>query len=184
MRIQLNRFNINLPVSRRQTRLSLRQFLLLFLCVGVGCKSLGKKKEASTLRLHLEVTPDGTDTNAPVPIYRADPIYVNVQKQPFLNEGMIVKAAVVDVMGGFAIFIQFDRRGTWLLEQYSTANKGRRVAIMSQFGDVRWLAAPVMKDRITDGTLVFTPDATRQEAERIVRRLNNVAKEMHEKELQ
>src|SRR4051812_11866723 len=145
---------------------------------GSGCKSLGRKKEASTLRLHLEVTPDGTDRNEPVPIYRANPIFVNVEKQAFLNEGTITKASVVDVMGGFAIFVQYDRKGTWLLEQYTTANKGRRIAVMSQFGEVRWLAAPVITKRISDGAFVFTPDATRQEADRIVRGLNNVAKEM------
>jgi hypothetical protein len=170
MRIWRNAFNTYLIVT-----------LLGTLCAA-GCKSLGKKKEVSTLRLHLEVNPDGTDKNGPVPIYRDNPVYVNVEKEPFLNEGRIAKAAVVDVMGGFAIFIQFDRRGTWLLEQYSTANKGRRVAIMSQFGDARWLAAPVMTKRISDGTLVFTPDATREEAERIVRGLMNVVKEIQEKE--
>ena len=77
-----------------------------------------------------------------------------------------------------SIFVQFDRRGTWLLEQYTTANRGRRIAIMSQFGQVRWLAAPKISKPITDGTLVFTPDATREEADRIVRGLTNVAKKM------
>ena len=170
MRIRPNRFNIYLLVA------------LLATLGGAGCESLGKKKEASTLHLHLEVTRDGTDKNAPVPINRTDPIYINVEKQPFLDEGRVAKAAVIDVMGGFAIFIQFDRQGTWLLEQYSTANKGRHVAIMSEFGEARWLAAPVMNKRISDGTLVFTPDATRAEAERIVHGLNNVAKAVQEKE--
>jgi hypothetical protein len=32
-----------------------------------------------------------------------------------------------------------------------------------------------MNERILDGTLTFTPDATREETERIVRGLNNVA---------
>lgn len=125
----------------------------------------------------MEATP-GSDRTEPVPIYRENPIYVNVEKEPFLNEGSIAKASVVDVMGGFSIFIQFDRRGTWLLEQYTTANRGRRIALMSQFGQVRWLAAPKIPKPITDGTLVFTPDATREEADRIVRGLNNVAKKM------
>ena len=198
MRIQLKPFNIILPRvpgrNRRKEihfpsrdrrdnkiRISLRRFLLVLLATA-GCESMGKKKEVSTLHFHLEVTPDGTDTNAPVPIYRAAPIFVNVQKQPFLNEGSIVKASVVDVMGGFAIFVQFDRQGTWLLEQYSVANRGRRIAIMSQFGEVRWLAAPVMTKPITDGTLVFTPDATHEEADRIVRGLTNVTKELQGKE--
>ncbi len=157
-------------------------YLLAMLLAAValpGCKSFGGKKEASTLRLHLEVTSDGTDKNSPVPIYRESPVQVNVEKESFLNEGSVSKASVVDVMGGFSIFIQFDRRGSWILEQYSVANKGRRVAIFSQFGgQARWLAAPILAKRISDGALVFTPDATREEADRIVRGLNNVAKKL------
>ena len=152
---------------------------LLLLLVLPGCQLTGKKKEASTLRLHVEVTPDGTDKNGPVPIGRGDFTFqVNVEKEPFLKEGDISQAWVVDALGGFQILVQYDRRGTLLLDQYSTAYKGRRVAIFSQFGEVRWLAAPVMANRISDGTLVFTPDATREEAERIVEGLNNVAKEV------
>ena len=45
-----------------------------------------------------------------------------------------------------------------------------------RFGELRWLAAPILQQRIRDGLLVFTPDATREEAERIVRGLKNVAK--------
>jgi preprotein translocase subunit SecD len=154
--------------------------LLLWMLAALlaGCETSGGKfkKEASTLRLHLEVTPDGTGHNAPVPIYRAHPIYVNVEKDAFLNEGFIQKAEVVNDLGGFSIRIQFEQKGVWLLENVTTANKGRRIAIFSQFGDARWLAAPVLVQRITDGALQFTPDATREEAERIVRGLNNVAK--------
>ena len=162
------------PVSRFNTYLFAAVVALI---ATSGCKSLGGKKEASTLRLHMEVNP-GSEGSAPVPIYRENPVYVNVEKEAFLNEGSIAKASVVEVMGGFSIFVQFDRRGTWLLEQYTTANRGRRIGIMSQFGQVRWLAAPKISKPITDGTLVFTPDATREEAERIVRGLNNVAKKM------
>jgi hypothetical protein len=151
-------------------------FVLLAL-LGAGCLSLGKK-EASTLRLHVEVSPDGTENNSPVPIGRGDSTFhVNVQKEPFLKEGDITQAWVVDALGGFQILVQYDRRGALLLEQYSIAYKGRRMAIFSQFGEVRWLAAPVFVNRISDGALVFTPDATREEAERIVKGLNNVAKE-------
>jgi len=165
-------------------RIGLRLFntYLLFglaaLLCATGCKSFGKKKEASTIRLHLEVGTDGTDRNTRVLVNRDNPIFLNVEKDPFLTEHYLKSASVLDVMGGFAIFLQFDQKGTWLLEQYSTANKGRRVAIGSQFGETRWLAAPVFTKRITDGTLVFTPDATRAEADRIVLGLNNVAKEL------
>jgi hypothetical protein len=84
---------------------------------------------------------------------------------------------VIEALGSFQIMVQFDRRGTWLLEQYTTAHRGRRIGIFSQFGDARWLAAPMMNKRISDGVLVFTPDASREEADRIVLGLNNVAKE-------
>src|SRR5438552_3382018 len=91
-----------------------------------GCESHrgSFKPEASTLRLHLEVTPDGTARNAPVPINRAGPIYVNVEKEPFLNEGLIQKAEVVNDLVGFSIRVQYEEKGAWLLENVSTANKG------------------------------------------------------------
>ena len=73
--------------------------------------------------------------------------------------------------------------GTVLLEECTAANRGRRIAIFSQFGekikDYRWLAAPVITRRISDGVLVFTPDATREEAEEIALGLNNVSKKVH-----
>jgi preprotein translocase subunit SecD len=164
-------------MAGRFLRFNAYLIVALFALFWTGCQSL-KKKEASTLRVHLEVNPDGTDKNGPVPVYRQNPVYVNVEKSAFLTEANIAKASVVEAMGSFQIMIQYDRRGTWLLEQYSTANRGRRIALFSQFGQVRWLAAPVLQKRIGDGLLVFTPDATREESERIVRGLSNVAKTM------
>ncbi len=139
-----------------------------------------KYKEPVALRFHLEVNPDGTEKSQPQTIGRSAPFTVNVQKDAFVTEFEITEAEVVDdSMGGFAIRVQFNRRGTWLLEQYSTANKGRRVAIFTQFDDiVRWLAAPVLEKRITNGAFSFTPDATRAEADRIVRGLNEQGKEV------
>lgn len=137
-----------------------------------------KKKDTklSTLRLHLEAQSDGSARTGPVPIMRSDPMLVNVEKAPFLNEAMVVSAAVIESAGGFEIKIQLDRQGTWLLENITTDNRGRRIAIFSQFTDTRWLAAPKIERRITDGVLTFTPDATKEEAQRIVKGLNEVAK--------
>ena len=39
--------------------------------------------------------------------------------------------------------------------------------------------APAVSKRISDGLFVFTPDASREEADEIVMGLNNVAKKMH-----
>jgi len=134
----------------------------------------GKKDEAS-LRVHLEVNPDGSDRSGPVSIGRKQPFQINVEKVAFLNEFQIEKASVVDTFGGFSIAIQFDKVGGWLLEQYTTANKGRHLAISAEFGEMRWLAAPKITQRLGDGRLVFTPDASREEADRIVAGLNRLA---------
>jgi preprotein translocase subunit SecD len=126
----------------------------------------------------METNPDGTPHSGGVAVYRERPTMVNVNKEPFLTEGDVQEAAVVDALGGFVIKIQFNRHGSLVLENTTTAYRGRRIAIQSQFGESRWLAAPVIASRIVNGTYVFTPDASREEAERIVRGLNKVAAEI------
>jgi preprotein translocase subunit SecD len=134
------------------------------------------------LRLHLEARRDGTKANEPVPIYREKPVWVNVELTPFLTEGNIASAKVVDAVGGFVLRIQFDHAGTSLFEQATTGNHGKKIAVFCQFGeklkDYRWLAAPVITQRSSDGVFTFTPDATREEAEEIADGLNNVAKKL------
>lgn len=150
-----------------------------FLC---GCKTMGNKqdKQLSTLRVHLEVTPEPMDFSTTVKVFRAKPLEVTVDKSPFLTEANVSGAKVVEMHGGFALQIQFNQEGTWLLEEYTTTNPGRHLAIFSEFGwkklKSRWLAAPMIRKRISDGVLTFTPDATREEAEEIALGLNNVAK--------
>ena len=154
-------------------------YLLCLIALATGCSSARKKeKELSTLRFHLETNPDGTQRNAAVMIGRKDPFPVNIEKQPFLTEAHLQHASVIDALGGHQIMLQFDRQGTWLLEQYSTAAREKRVAISSAFPEARWLAAPRIGRRIADGVFVFTPDASREEADRIVRGLNLMVKEI------
>jgi hypothetical protein len=154
--------------------------LWLTLATGCNLEKQKRKHQASTLRVHLEVPSDGTARNGPVPIFREKPVMVNVDLTPLLSEANVVQAAVVDTVGGFALRIQFDQRGTWILEQRTVESRGRRFAIYCQFGaelrESRWLAAPIIARRITDGVLVFTPDASREEADAIVLGLNNLAR--------
>jgi preprotein translocase subunit SecD len=174
--IQLLRETMLVRASRFNTILG----LVLFASIGMGCQSAKKKKEASIIRFHLETNRDGTERNFPVSIGKDKIFSVQIEKQPFLDEGHVQKATVVEDIGGFQVEIQFDRHGTWVLEQYTTANKGRRVAIYSQFGQERWLGAPVIRQRVADGKYAFTPDATREEADRLVRGLNKVANKLDE----
>ena len=144
-----------------------------------GCQGPGKAKNLAAVRLHIEVNPDGTERSHPVPIGRSALFTVNVEKIPFLTEHQIKEAMLVDTNDGFALKLEFDKAGTWLLEQYTSANQGKRVAIFAQWEEeLRWLAAPRIEKRIANGVLVFTPDANREETERLVIGLNKSAKEI------
>jgi hypothetical protein len=163
----------------RVLRFNTYLLLALVLALGAGCQSgkptKGGKNEEASLRLHLEVNPDGSDSSGPVSIGREHPLLLNIEKTAFVTEFQIEQASVVDSLGGYSIAIQFNKQGALLLEMQTTAHKGKHLAISAEFGEMRWLAAPLITRRLADGKLVFTPDATRAEAERIVNGLNRLA---------
>jgi hypothetical protein len=166
----------------RRARFNIYLLGLALLVPVTGCQSpeSARAKQIATFRLHLAVTPDGTHFSEPVPIYRANPTMVNIDRSAFLTEGSIAGARVIsDELGGYSLQVQFDPRGTYLLEQYTAMYPGKRFAIFGEFGEKmeqhRWLGAPIIPRRISNGILTFTPDATREEAEQIAIGLNNVA---------
>jgi hypothetical protein len=172
MMIRWTRFNLNLMVA-------------VVVALVVGCKTPEKKKEeevVATMRLFEETSRNPMGGTQEAPIYREHPVTLYVAKDPFLTETRIKDVKVLNVVGGFALRVEFDRQGRWLLEQYTAATKGRHIAIFSQFvtppekamNKGRWLAAPKISTHITDGVLVFTPDASREESEQIALGLNNV----------
>src|SRR5258706_12836251 len=110
MRIQVLRFNLYLTLG-------------LFITMATGCQSEPHKLKEASLRLHLEVNRDGLDGNGPVLVGRERPFTLNVEKGAFLNEFQIEHASVMDSLGGFSVAVQFNKEGTWLLEQYTTAHK-------------------------------------------------------------
>lgn len=182
MKLRLARFNMNLRTWGAFA-------LALALPWMSGCKTAGdpeqkkRGKELTLLFLHLESNPGGaSDRSQAVSVLRSAPVLVEVQREAVLNQNNIEAAFILQAPGGgFSIKIQFDRHGTLLLENVTTSYRGRRLGVFSQFGDARWLAAPVIAQRIGDGQLVFTPDATLEEAERIVRGLTNGAAARKEK---
>jgi hypothetical protein len=168
-------------------RFNLYLSFLLALGIATGCKSAeGKEKKLlSTLKLHQEINPDPIGRSESVEVYRESPVHFTVDKVPFLTEASVKEAKVIEVTGGFALQLQFDRQGSWLLEQY-TAKPSKHILVFSQFvspgeekiNSGRWLAAPMVRTHITDGLFIFAPDATRQEAQQIALGLNNVAKKL------
>jgi preprotein translocase subunit SecD len=172
----------------RAGRFNIYLFAVLTAVLLSGCHSADskKKKYLSTLRIHAEMNPDPMGKTERIQVFRAQPYWLTVNKEPFITEVYVKEARVVDVLGGFAVHIQLDQRGSWLLEQYTASMRGKHLAIFSQFvnpgeeklNQGRWLSAPLIKTHITDGLLVFTPDATRQEAEQLTLGLGNVAKKL------
>jgi len=161
-----------------------RRFNLYFalaaaLALACGCQTHRQKGPLAALRVHIQVNPDALGTSQTVSVLRSDPVLVTISHNPILTEANIVAAKIMDAPGGFAIEIQFDENGAWLLEQYSAANPGGHFAVFGQWGDKlansRWLAAPLITHRIANGVLAFTPDASRAEADQLVLGLNHVA---------
>jgi hypothetical protein len=164
-------------------------FLAFVIVLVAACETTEKKKdhehdkEASTLRLFLEVPEHGMDQGHGVPVFRESPIMIPIEREPFLTEVDLDTAHVVDVRGGFSIQTQFNGHGALVLETTSVAHKGLRIVVQSDFGQLRWLGAPMIMHRISNGEFTFTPDASREEAERIVRGLSNVVAKIKSKEL-
>ena len=158
-------------------------YLLLGAIMVAGCQTGGKKdKHLSSLRFHLEsrrVIPDRTET---VTVLRSHPVQITVDSSPFLTEANILKAVVLETPDGFAIEVKFDSPGTLIFEQYTAANQGRHFAIFTQWSDKtadsRWISAPIIAHRYKDGVYSFTPDASREETEKIVVGLNNMAEKI------
>jgi len=167
MKVLAVRFNIYLTLA-------------VLLGMACGCQMFKKDTVTGALRVHIEMDTDPAGTSQPISVLRSDPVLVTIKREAILTEANIISAKVIDAHGGFAIEIKFDETGTWTLEQYSAANPGRHFVVFGAWGDKvtdsRWLGAPLITRRISDGILAFTPDCSREEADQLVFCLNNDAK--------
>ena len=160
-------------------------YLLLTVVLLAGCQSEKHKqsKLISALRVHVESKTDvvgDLGTTSTISLIRNAPVTVTVNRSPILSENDIGAAAVMATPGGFAVEVQFNSMGTLTLEQFTAANPGKHLVIFAQWGekgsDGRWIAAPLITHRIVNGLLAFTPDLSREDSQRLVLGLNNVAK--------
>jgi hypothetical protein len=196
-------------------------FTLATVFFAAGCASNDpnhSKKEQTTLRLYMEST-HADLTHVGTVLVTRDKVPFMVDREPFLDEADITKAALVDDPSGdgtFSIQIGFNEHGSLILEMMTTSNKGKHIVIFSQFPkpgekqpkvrkknhdnpddeDVAdkaatapppespekprssaWLSAVLVRDRIGNGVFRFIPDASHEEAARIVRGLKNVIAE-------
>ena len=156
-------------------------YLTLAVLIGLagGCQTGNSKAKSAILRVHIESGSDAASNSLQISLLRSAPVAVTINREPILSEAYIVAAKVIEARGGFALQIQFDEHGTWLLEHYTAINPGNHLVIFGQWGDKvadsRWLAAPLVSRRISNGTLTFTPDCSREEADQLVAGLNYLA---------
>jgi hypothetical protein len=160
---------------------------LMVVAMFSGCLTSKQDKEVSALRVHIEINSNKIGNSETISVLRSDPVLVTIAKEPILTEANMVEAKVIDARGGIAIEITFDEISAHVLEQYSAANPREHFAIFGQWGEKlvngRWLAAPLITHRIADGRLAFTVDMSREEADRLVLGLNNVAKQSRKGQL-
>lgn len=138
-------------------------------------------KPLAMIRMYLEVTDDGTVPK--VEVIRRLPQTFPVAKQPFLDERDVTRAAVIETPdGGFMIQIETTSHGKQSLEMATVTSNGRHLVIFGQWStdgtdkpEERWLAAPLIRGPLHNGSMIFSADCTREEAHRIVDGLNAVA---------
>jgi preprotein translocase subunit SecD len=146
--------------------------LLTALVLGCsGCQTGKSKKVETTIRIHAEAKADDGFTQK-VKIFKDESVLMQVHQMPMTSDVDIVDAKVVETLGGFAIQLKLNAMGRWQFDHYTAMNIGRHYAIFALWGKKpsisRWIAAPIISNRISDGIILFTPDATREEAEAIV----------------
>lgn len=163
----------------------------LLVLATLGCKSAEERKRDhtyTTLWVHLETPEASPDTNHVMAVTIAG-VKLNAQTKPFLTDENVLRAAITALPeGGQALRVEFDHEGTLLLDAVTSQNRQRHLLVFSEFGlrykyatgknvsKTRWLAAPHIRRRITDGVVVFSVDATSAELDQIVLGLNNAAK--------
>jgi len=158
-------------------------FLPAVLCLLVSGCALWDREHAfgAVLRIHVESETSSAGSNKTISVLRSQPVQVNISTDPILTESDVIGAALLDMPGGgFAVEVKFEETAGWRLEQITSINPGKHLAIFAQWSakptDGRWLAAPLINRRLGGSELTFTPDASRDEAEELVKALNVDAK--------
>ena len=158
--------------------------ILLFLTLlGVGCQTdrLPKAKDASTLRVFVEARPDAADRTQPIVVFLDPPLKLNVEKVPILDESSVTEAKLLEADGKFVIQIKFTTHGALVLETTGHAHRGHHLALYSAYPEGRWIGAPLLRQSMAGGELVFRMAGTRDDGERFVTGLNKLATAMQKR---
>ena len=168
-------------------RFNLYLLLMLVALAADGC-AWGKKKigKVGAIRVHMESPVQVTGKTESIQLPRSQPVVIQIDEDPTVTERNLIAATLLETPGSFGIRVKFDETGAWMIEQATAGNPGKHLVIFAQWGDTaaegRWLAAPAITRRIADGVITFTPDASREEALKLVEGLNHTAKLLNTKQ--
>lgn len=138
-----------------------------------GCALFQKKSEESTLRIYEQVDAAlPAETVQTVEIPRAG-LKLTISPFPTLSERDVQSAELYDTAGGKAIFLRFDPTGTVALDEMTTRNRGRYVAVLINNHPV---SAWLVDQRIINGQFLVEGDLTDEEAKKVVDDLNKLSK--------
>ena len=115
--------------------------LVALVALTTGCLTDGmpKAKDASTLKLFLETGRQLNERIQDVTVFTDPPIKLNVETEPFIEESDITGAKLIEADGRFAVQVTFSHHGSLVLETTSYAQRGKFIAIFSQFPEPRWI---------------------------------------------
>jgi hypothetical protein len=170
---------------RRRFNLYLLSVMMLVAFVP-GCESTKKlvhhkDKPVGIVRVHVESESSQEGFTKSISMMRSQPVTINITTDPIVTEADVTGARLLTTPGGgFVIELKFEETAGWKIEQISSINPGKHLVIFGQWSDKvedgRWLAAPRITRRMAGGILTFTPDASHEEAEKLVNGLNEAAK--------
>jgi preprotein translocase subunit SecD len=142
--------------------------LLLALIIAGGCKSK-PPQNAVTMSMHLPA-------DVTTPQDRRVPAVIRSPTMSFLVDGLAVftdddldGVELRDDDDGLRMRFAFNTAATIRLDVLSNDKRGSLVVV---FLNNQPVGAPQLKQRIVDGTFEFTPNVSREEAERLVEGLN------------
>jgi hypothetical protein len=151
---------------------------LLMLCLLELTACNSAPKNAAILRMHLPASPAATPIRRMPVTIRTPALTLEVDRLPVLSEADLDHVDLTGEGDNFGIRLFFNTHGTIMLDTVSLNNRGQLLVIIINGVPV---AAPQLRERIVDGVFDFTPDISREEAEKIVKGLNASAEYIRKK---
>ena len=146
--------------------------LLFAALLGVGgCKSTAKHKYTA-LRVYLQTPAMLPESQRSTVVLTNPPLSVAVKRLPELSEIDLDKAEAVKTATRNQLVLHFDRRGRWIIQNFTTERRGELYVLTLNHVAV---AAPVIRETIADGKLVVDLDLTDEDVKKLAEGLNRAS---------